>query len=74
MLQSIHETSKALKLSERHIRRMISEGRWPFYRLGRRAIRIDLEEIMALGRVVEQKKRRQYKPPEQLKLPFGAKA
>ena len=45
MLLSIHETSKALKLSERHIRRMIAEGRFPHYRLGHRLIRLDLEEI-----------------------------
>ncbi len=56
MLQSIHETSKAFKLSERHVRRMISEGRWPFYRLGRRAIRIDVDEIKSLGRLIAEGK------------------
>jgi len=56
MLQSIHETSKALKLSERHIRRMISEGQWPFYRLGRRAIRLDVEEIKNLGKLIAKSK------------------
>ena len=45
MLLSIHETSKALRLSERHIRRMISEGRFPHYRLGHRLIRLDLDEV-----------------------------
>ncbi len=45
MLLSIYETSKALKLSERHIRRMIAEGRFPHYRLGHRLIRLDLDEV-----------------------------
>ena len=56
MLQSIHETSKALKLSERHVRRMISEGRWPYYRLGRRAIRLDVDEIKKLGKLIAEGK------------------
>jgi len=56
MLQSIHETSKILKLSERHVRRMISEGRWPYYRLGRRAIRLDVDEIKSLGRLIAEGK------------------
>ena len=56
MFLSIHEAGKALKLSERHIRRMISEGRWPYYRLGPRAIRLDLDEIKALGRLVAEGK------------------
>lgn len=52
MLCSILDTARALKLSERHCRRMISEKRWPFYRLGKRIIRLDLQEIKNLGRVV----------------------
>ena len=56
MFISIHEAGKALKLSERHIRLMISEGRWPYYRLGPRTIRLDLDEIKALGRLVAEGK------------------
>jgi len=56
MLQSIHETSKIFKLSERHVRRMISQGRWPYYRLGRRAIRLDVDEIKSLGRLIAEGK------------------
>jgi len=52
MLSSILETAKALKVSTRHVRRMISEKRWPFYRLGKRTIRLDLEEIKNLGRLI----------------------
>jgi len=48
----ISETAKVFNMSERHIRRMISEGRWPFYRFGSRMIRIDPEEVKALGRRV----------------------
>jgi len=50
MLLSIRDVAHTLKLSERHIRRMISEGRWPFYRLGRRVIRLDVKEIKKLGK------------------------
>ena len=47
MLCSIQDASKVFKLSQRHIRRMIADGRWPVYRLGRRLVRLDLEEIKA---------------------------
>ncbi len=60
-LVAIPEAAQALNLSRRHIRRMISKRRWPFYRLGLKAIRIDLDEVKALGRVIaegEQERRR----------------
>ena len=60
-LVSIREAAQVLKLSDRHIRRMISEGRWPFYRLGKRMIKLDLEEIKNLGRMIaegEQERRK----------------
>jgi len=60
-LVAIPEAAQALNLSQRHIRRMISKRRWPFYRLGLKAIRIDLDEVKALGRVIaegEQERRR----------------
>lgn len=54
-LVSIRECAKEFRLSERHIRRMIENGRWPFYRLGSRAVRLDLEEIKASARRVDEK-------------------
>ena len=51
MLLSIQETAKALKVSDRHVRRMIAEGKYPFYRIGERAVRLDLEEIKSASRI-----------------------
>jgi excisionase family DNA binding protein len=55
-LVSVREAARALRLSERHIRRMISEARWPFYRLGQRIVRVDIEEIKNLGRLIAEAK------------------
>jgi excisionase family DNA binding protein len=50
MLLSIQETAQALKVSDRHVRRMIAKGKYPFYRIGNRAVRLDLEEIKSASR------------------------
>jgi excisionase family DNA binding protein len=52
MLISIQEAAKALKVSDRHVRRMIAEGKYPFYRIGNRAVRLDLEEIKSASRTL----------------------
>lgn len=49
MLLTIEETAEELKVSDRHVRRMISLHRWPHYRLGPKTIRLDLQEILATG-------------------------
>jgi excisionase family DNA binding protein len=49
---SIREAAQVLKISERHIRRMIREGKWPFYQFGRRMIKLDLNEIINLGHMI----------------------
>ena len=59
MLLSIAQASKELGLSPGHIRKQIKSGRWPSYRLGDKALRVDVEEIRALGRMVEAWKREQ---------------
>jgi excisionase family DNA binding protein len=50
MLVTIPEVAKELKVSDRHVRRMIAEGKFPFYRIGDRAVRLDLEEIKSTSR------------------------
>ncbi|MGH7825370.1 MAG: excisionase family DNA-binding protein [Candidatus Binatia bacterium] len=50
MLVSIREAAKALSVSDRHVRRMIAEGKFPFYRVGDRAVRLDLDEIKSASR------------------------
>jgi excisionase family DNA binding protein len=52
MLVSIQEAAKELKVSDRHVRRMIAEGKYPFYRIGDRAVRLDLEEIKSASRAL----------------------
>jgi excisionase family DNA binding protein len=52
MLISIQEAAKALNVSDRHVRRMIAEGKYPFYRIGNRAVRLDLEEIKSTSRTL----------------------
>ena len=54
MLARISAAATELGCSTDHIRRMIKNGRWPWYRLGLKAIRVDPEEIKALGRVIAQ--------------------
>ena len=44
-LCGIRDAARLLSVSQRHCRRMIAEGRWPYYQIGRRMIRVDVEEI-----------------------------
>ncbi|MFQ5853108.1 MAG: hypothetical protein ACE5JU_21320 [Candidatus Binatia bacterium] len=37
-----------LTVSERHVREMIARGRWPVYRVGKKRLRLDPEEIRRL--------------------------
>ena len=52
MLMSITGAAKELGVCTEHIRRMVRAGKWPAYSLGRKAMRIDPEEIKALGRLI----------------------
>ncbi|MBU1209265.1 MAG: helix-turn-helix domain-containing protein [Proteobacteria bacterium] len=52
MLATISTAARELGCSPDHIRRMIKRGRWPYYRLGKKALRVDPEEIRALGRLI----------------------
>ena len=51
MLVKIREASRLLGVSPEHISRQIKAGKWPYYRLGPKAFRIDVEEIKKLGRL-----------------------
>jgi excisionase family DNA binding protein len=50
MLVSVTQGAKELGVSVEHIRRQIRAGRWPYYKLGPKATRIDPDEIRELGR------------------------
>ncbi len=58
MLVKIGEASRLLGVSPEHISRQIRTGQWPHYRLGPKAIRIDVDEIRALGRLAAQAERK----------------
>jgi excisionase family DNA binding protein len=57
MLVGITQGAKELGVSVEHIRRQIRAGRWPFYKLGPKATRIDVDEIRSLGRLIAQGER-----------------
>lgn len=52
-LSRVSQGAKELDVSTEHARRMIRKGLWPIYRLGKKAIRIDVEEIKKLTRVTK---------------------
>jgi len=52
MLSTVSQGARELGVSTEHARRMIRAGRWPYYTLGKKATRIDVEEIKALGRLI----------------------
>ena len=52
MLKSVTQSARELGVSVEHIRRMIREGRWPYYKLSKKGTRLDVEEIKALGRLI----------------------
>jgi excisionase family DNA binding protein len=58
MLVNISTAAKMLGCSPEHIRRMIRLGKWPYYTLGPRATRIDVEEICSMGRMISEIERR----------------
>lgn len=50
MLVKIEEATRRLGVSRETILKRIRSGEWPFYRLGEKAIRIDVDEIIQLTR------------------------
>ncbi len=56
MLVTITQGSRELGVSVEHTRRQIRSRRWPFYKLGAKAMRIDVGEIRALGRLIAEGK------------------
>lgn len=45
MLTKLKHAAKELSVSERFLRQLIAEGRIPFYRLSKRTLRVDLDEL-----------------------------
>lgn len=61
MLMTIAMAARELGCSPDHVRRMIKAGQWPHYRLGVKALRIDVEEVKKLGRLVAEAEKRNKK-------------
>ena len=57
MLVTVTQAAKELSVSVEHVRRQIRAGLWPFYKLGAKGTRIDLEEIKSLGRLLAEGER-----------------
>ena len=58
MLLSISQGARELGVSIEHARRQIRAGRWPFYKLGPKATRIDIDEIRKLYAMPDERKTR----------------
>lgn len=54
MLVTITQGARELGVSVEHMRRQLRTGRWPSYKLGPKATRVDVEEIRNLGRLTAQ--------------------
>lgn len=60
-LVTVAQAARELGVSAEHIRRQFRAGRWPYYSLGKKGTRVDVEEIKALGRLIaegEQERRK----------------
>ncbi|MBI3001318.1 MAG: helix-turn-helix domain-containing protein [Deltaproteobacteria bacterium] len=52
MLSNISQAAKELGVSTETVRRNLRAGRWPYYKLGPKTTRVDVEEIRALGKLI----------------------
>jgi excisionase family DNA binding protein len=51
MLVKIEEATRRLGVSRETILKRLRSGEWPYHRLGEKAIRLDVDEIIQLTRV-----------------------
>ncbi len=56
-LLPLSQGARELGCSVEHARRQVRAGRWPAYKLGPKALRIDPEEIRALGKRIHEGER-----------------
>jgi excisionase family DNA binding protein len=52
MMMKLKHAAKELSVSERFLRILIAEGRIPFYRLSKRTLRVDLDELRDYMRLI----------------------
>ena len=51
-LKSVTEAAEELGLCKAQVRKKINAGEWPYFKLGKKATRLDVDEIKSLGRVL----------------------
>ena len=56
MFTSIADAAKELSVSERFLRQLIAQKRVPYYRLSPRTLRVDLNELRDLMRLIAEGK------------------
>ena len=56
MFTRIADAAKQLSISERFLRQLIAEKRIPFYRLSKRTLRVDLNELRDYMRLIAEGK------------------
>ena len=56
MFTRVSDAAKALSVSERFLRQLIAEQRIPFYRLSKRTLRVDLNELREHMRLIAEGK------------------
>jgi excisionase family DNA binding protein len=52
MFHNVKDASRRLNISERFLRKLIAEGRIPYYRLSERTLRVDLNELRDYMRLI----------------------
>jgi len=52
----LKHAAKELSISERFLRQLIAEGRIPFYRLSKRTLRVDVNELRDYMRLIAEGK------------------
>jgi len=56
MMHKIKDAAKELNISERFLRQLIAEHKIPFYRLSKRTLRVDLNELRDYMRLIAEAK------------------
>ena len=56
MYAKVKEAAQELKVSERFLRQLIANQRIPFYRLSKRTLRVDLNELRGYMRMIAEGK------------------
>ena len=51
-LKSVTEAAEELGLCKAQVRKKLNAGEWPYFKLGKKGTRLDVDEIKSLGRLI----------------------